>query len=482
MLPSKLAFVDIETTGLGVMRDRIIEIGILRVEDNKLVKTFQSLINPQGYVSPFSFELTGISQKELDAAPTFYEVMEDIADILQDCVFVAHNVRFDYSFVRNEFKRYEKSYSSRHFCTVKLSQRLYPTARKHNLDALVERLGISCERRHRAFDDAKVLWDFYQIAQKSFSQDVLERAIKQTFRKPSVPSSLPPTIMDDIPEKPGVYIFYGENRSPLYIGKSVNLRERVMSHFAQDHASTKEMHISQQIRDIETITTSGELGALLKESQLIKEMQPLYNRQLRLLRKLYVLKKKVNEKGYPEVVLETVTDINPDNLADMLGIFRSQRQAKEYLVTLVKEYQLCEKLLGIEKTKGACFAYRLETCKGACVGEENPLAYTMRFVQACSDHAIKPWPFVGPICIREESVLDETAECFVVDKWCLLSMYTASAHSVQEKEMQPYIFDVDTYKLLVRFLEKKQNWKYIRQVKEGEALVPSTMQYSFEAS
>lgn len=462
MLPQKFAFVDIETTGLGVTRDRIIEIGILRVEDNQLVKTFQSLINPEGYVSPFSLQLTGITESDLEKAPTFYEVQEEIFELLKDCVFVAHNVRFDYGFLRNEFKRHQKTFSAKHFCTVKLSQTLFPQFRKHNLDAVIERCNFSCENRHRAFDDAKVLWDFYQKLQKDFSAEILEQAIARTLKKTAVPIAIANETIDNLPEKPGVYIFYGENKTPLYVGKSVNIKERVMSHFANDHASTREMNISQQIKDIETITTSGELGALIKESQLIKKLQPLYNRQLRYMRKLSIVKKKINDKGYPEVFIETVDTIEPNDLHNILGIFRSKRQAKSFLIPLVKKYSLCEKLLGLEKTTTSCFAYRLGLCKGACIQEEKPLVYTMRFTEAFANYTLKSWPFTGPVVISEEDILDDTGEYFVVDKWCLLGRFISNDVSTIQAENNDYIFDLDTYKLLARFLEKKKNWKQIK--------------------
>lgn len=469
MLPSKLAFVDIETTGLGVTRDRIIEIGILRVEDNKLVKTFQSLLNPEGYVSPFCLELTGITEKALENAPTFYEMIDEIYDMLKDCVFVAHNVRFDYGFVRNAFKRYEKTYSAKHFCTVKLSRRLFPSARKHNLDAIMERFDISCTNRHRAFDDARVLWEFYQKLQKTIDPEMLEKAIAGGLKKPSVPLSIDTETIDNLPENPGVYIFYGENKTPLYVGKSVNIKERVQSHFVSDHLSTKEMNIAQQIQDIETKVTSGELGALILESQLVKKLQPLYNRQLRIAKKMYVLKKQMNTDSYPEVVLKMIDHIDPNDLENILGIFRSKRQAKDFLVPLVKEYNLCEKLLGLEKTSSSCFAYRLDLCKGACVKEENPLKYTMRFAEAFGNNTIKVWPFTGQIIISERNELEKTAEYFVVDKWCLLSQYSENEVHNEAVCSGEYLFDLDTYKLLVRFLQKKENLKKIKQLSEKEA-------------
>lgn len=463
MLPQKLAFVDIETTGLGVTRDRIIEIGILRVENNTLVNTYNTLINPQGFVSPFSLQLTGITEGDLAKAPTFYEVMDDIYNLLQDCVFVAHNVRFDYGFIRNEFKRHEKTYSAKHFCTVKLSQRLFPTFRKHNLDAIIERFNISCTNRHRAFDDAAVLWEFYQKLQSSFDSEILEKAIAGGLKKPSTPLHITHESIDLLPEKPGVYIFYGENQTPLYVGKSVNIQERVKSHFASDYASAKEMNIAQQIRNIETITTSGELGALIKESQLVKKLQPLYNRQLRVMRKMYVLKKKINTDDYPEISLEMIDTIDPKDLSIILGIFRSKRQAKDFLIPLVKEYNLCEKLLSLEKTASSCFAYRLAICRGACVKEESPLTYSMRFAEAFGKHTIKPWPFLGPVVISEKDELEKTAEYFVVDKWCLLDQYNESETALFQSRSHPYVFDLDTYKLLVRFLEKRKNWRHVKQ-------------------
>ncbi len=477
MLPQNLAFVDIETTGLGVTRDRIIEIGILRVEDGKVVETFQSLINPEGFVSPFSLQLTGISQEDLEKAPTFYEVQEKIQEILQDCVFVAHNVRFDYGFIRNEFRRHDKRFTSKHFCTVKLSQALFPKERKHNLDAIIERFSLVCKKRHRAFDDAKALWDFYQKLQKQFSETLLEEAIARTAKKTAVPIAIPQSTIDALPEKSGVYIFYGDSKSPLYVGKSVNIKERVLSHFANDHTSSREMHISQQIQAIETITTSGELGALIKEAQLVKKLQPLYNRQLRVMKKMYLLQKGITESGYPEISLKMVEKIQPDDIASFVGIFRSKRQAKTFLIPLIEKYHLCEKLLGLEKTNGACFAYRLGHCKGACLGEENFLRYTMRFNEAFADYSLKPWPFAGPVVISEEDNLEETAEYFVVDKWCLLSQYNESENLLQQTTMNAYVFDLDTYKLLVRFLEKRKNLHHVKVLPRQTLAALSDSQY-----
>src|SRR5258708_12165814 len=185
MLPTKLAFVDIETTGTRSSYDRIIEIGILRVEDNQLVSTFQSLINPQSYLPKEITMLTGITQQDIEHAPTFRLVKDEIIEILADCTFVAHNVRFDYGFLKNELLRENITYSAKHFCTVRLSRILFPNWSRHNLDTLIQKCKIFCENRHRAYDDAQVLYDFYQQLLKTMPKDKLEDALAKTMKKPS---------------------------------------------------------------------------------------------------------------------------------------------------------------------------------------------------------------------------------------------------------------------------------------------------------
>lgn len=455
VLPSKIAFVDIETTGGSVNYDRIIEIGVVRVEDGQITQTFQTLINPNHYLPPEITSLTGITAEELESAPTFRQVKQQILDVLKNCIFVAHNVRFDYGFLRNEFKREATNYSAKHFCTVKLSRTLYPQFPHHNLDAIIKRFGFHCAKRHRAFDDAKVLWEFLQVVQKSFACETLEQAIAKALKKPSVPLNISTDILESLPTSPGVYIFYGDSQLPLYIGKSINIRNRVLSHFSSDHASSTEMKIAQQIRRIETIKTAGEFGALVKEAELIKKLQPLYNRRLRSIRKMIVLKKHLSSSEYATISLETLNELLLDDLDKVIAIFRSQKQAKEYLISMSKQYHLCEKLLGIEKTTGACFGYRLKNCKGACIQKESPVIYNLRFSLAFAQCEIKPWPYAGPIMIEETDPLEDQHHFYIVDKWCLV----AYGHKDEVFRMSDYIFDLDTYKIINSYLTRSKQRK-----------------------
>jgi DNA polymerase-3 subunit epsilon len=461
MLPQKLCFVDIETTGGSLSYDRVIEVGILRVENGKLVKTFRTLIDPGRHIPDEIFQLTNIPQTEISIAPTFRQVADEMLDILEDAVFVAHNVRFDYCFLKAELRRLGVNFSPKQLCTVKLSRKLFPQYRHHNLDSIIERHGFKVKDRHRAFDDAQVLWEFYQAIFKLFPEDKLVETVSTLLKRPSVPVKIPQQILDNLPDTPGVYIFYGEKGMPLYVGKSINIRTRVLSHFSSDHLSGTELKIAQQVETIETIETAGELGALIKESSLVKEIQPLYNRKLRHANGLIALKWLKGEKDYDRVDFIPAHEVKAEDLGLILATFKSIKQAKSYLVFLAKEHELCEKLLGAESGKGECFGYRLGRCKGACKGKESPAAYNMRFSSAFTNTRVTAWPFENPILIKEEGE-EEKGEAFLIDKW----MYLGSIKSGDELKLERDVrFDLDVYKILRSYLRNPKNSKKIKVLK-----------------
>lgn len=441
MLPDTLSFVDVETTGTNATYNRIIEIGIIRVQNNRIVAKFNSLVNPETYLDPFIQSMTGIYPTDLEHAPTFYAIKDDILSLLTDSLFVAHNARFDYGFIKNEFKRMDISFSQKQLCTVKLARQLYPQLGKYNLDSIANAFGISIKNRHRAFDDAQALWHFYKKAQRQIGKHHFTDTITSIVQKPTIPPHITQSTLDTLPQGPGVYIFYGDNHTPLYIGKSIHIYDRVLSHFASDHANPKEMKLSQQVKHIETIQTDGELGALLLESSLIKKYKPLYNRALRDAHAGIAVKKTVTQNGYfsVETVIANTVSTPPDTI---IAFCKSERQTKELFRTLAKDFYLCHKLLGLEKTDRACFSHQLGICRGACIGIEKNIAYNMRFVQAFASHKIRQWPFSGPICICEGN------SQYIFDHWCA--------------DNEP--FDYDTYKILVRFLLNKNNQKKIKVV------------------
>lgn len=451
MTPRTLSFVDIETTGTSMYHDRIIEIAIVTVKDGLIVDQFDTLINPQSSVSPFITQMTGISTQDLEEAPSFRELCDEIYERLENTLFVAHNVRFDYGFIKNEFRNQGMSFSLKQLCTVKLSRSLFPRFRKHNLDSIIERHGIVCENRHRALGDTLATYEFYKQVIQTNPPDAMEEIIKRLTKAPSLPSNIQAKQIENLPEHPGVYIFYGEHHMPLYIGKSVNIQDRVKSHFQADHRSSNEMNISRQIVDIETIETPGELGALLLEQHLIKTQQPLYNRKLRLARKLVVLKSELADDGYISLYWETVDQLTPDDLKEVRGIFKSPSQCKSFLRNKSKESGLCDYFMGLEARR-PCFASQLGNCHGACTGRESAPHYNNRLTEAFAATSIKNWPYDGPIAIVEQDRDKEQSEGFVIDKWCYIGRVTQQEQDATWEYTNEYVFDHDVYKILVKYV------------------------------
>ena len=288
MFPDPVAFVDLETTGMTAGGDRVTEVGIVRIDGGRATE-WTSLVNPQCSIPPAIQALTGITHSMVAGAPTFADIASEVATRIAGCVFVAHNARFDYGFLKHEFGRLGQAFTAKVLCTVKLSRRLFADAARHNLDSLIERHGLSSDDRHRALGDARILWAFIQALYRDRSADEIDAAVGRILRAPSLPPHLAAGALDAIPESPGIYRFYGLNPMPLYVGKSINLRERVASHFSSDYRSANDLRLSSELVRIEFEETAGELGALLRESQLVKTLFPAYNQRLRQCNDLIAL-------------------------------------------------------------------------------------------------------------------------------------------------------------------------------------------------
>lgn len=449
------AIVDTETTGMSASRGQIIEIGILRVENGKVVRTFKSLVNPGRLLSHTIAGITGITDEELAGAPAFEDIAETVAELLRGAILVAHNARFDYSFIKSEFARLERPYRAKTLCTVKLSRRMFPDQPYHNLDSVIKTHGLTCEARHRAFEDAEVLFQFFAAVEEKHGEAFLTAHINRALERHTLPAHLSSDLIKSIPNTPGVYIFYNAEGDVLYVGKSIRLRNRVLSHFANDVESGKELRMCQETADIEYRQTSGELSALFLESQLVKELSPVYNRQLREVRELAVIMRKTNEEGYATLEVEYTGEIGKEELPNVLAVCRSKVQAKAFLRKLAKERGLCSKLMGLESGPGACFSRQLMQCKGACMGEESPKVYNKRFSRAFARYRIKSWPFGGPVAIKDEAEEGEGV-AYVVDNWCLTEVIQYSGDQKSSQTVSS-MFDLDSYKILSRFMLDPKN-------------------------
>ena len=448
MLDSPLVFVDLETTGANPAFDRVIEVGIVKVSGGQVEYEWSTLVDPGEPIPPVIQGFTGITDAMVRGAPSFADVADEVFARLEGSLFVAHNARFDYGFLKNEFKRLDLAFQPRVLCTVKLARALYPEHHRHGLDAIIARHNLGCDARHRALGDARVLWDFVQLAQAEKPPEAIRAALKKAMKSPSLPSGLEATAVDAVPEAPGVYLFYGENELPLYIGKGVNMRSRVQSHFAADHGSGRAMQIAREVKRIEWIETAGELGALLLEARLIKERQPIHNRHLRKNDELCAFRLK--EGGEAAVDLVPLAGATPDELAELYGQFKSKREAHNTLRELAAEHGLCLKRLGLESGKGPCFNHQIKRCKGWCIGKESAARHDLRLKTALAVLKLRAWPFPGRIAVRERD------EWHLFETWCYLGTAKSEAELFDAAQTRfDAAFDLDTYRILRRELEKR---------------------------
>ena len=254
-----------------------------------------------------------------------------------------------------------------------------------------------------------------------------------------------PASLAALPRTPGVYIFKGEGTLPLYIGKSVDIRSRVMSHLrAPDEAS-----MIAQTRRIDFVETAGEIGALLLESRMIKEQSPLFNQRLRRVRTLCSIRLTFTDNGnLPEVV--DSKSVNLGETAGLYGLFSSDHAAKARLKELAQQHMLCMSVLGLEKTSArGCFGLQIKTCLGACVGKEDRHTHDQRLLSALVDSQVEVWPFSGPIDVIEES--NGWVQRHRVNNWCYLGTQCSKVGTATKlNEFKQHDFDLDSYKILAK--------------------------------
>jgi DNA polymerase-3 subunit epsilon len=486
--PEKMVLLDLETTGGKATHHRVIEIGLIIIEQGEMVERWQSFIDPETTLPPFIQKLTGIAPSMLLGAPLFAEIAEQLLGYLEGRTLVAHNARFDYGFLKNEFQRAGISYNAKPLCSVKFSRSLYPQFKRHGLDQIIKRFQLPIENRHRALDDAEMIQRFFLKSSALFSEEEIAATCSSLLKNPALPPLLKASDIKKLPASAGVYYFYDTNGALLYVGKSVHIRNRVMSHFSQDHKNPKDLRINNKLAHIDFEKTPTDFGAQIRESNQIKALAPLYNRRLRKTKKLYQYRCEEDRNGYQRIAIEAV-ELDADGVDERFGLFRSPRQASKQIEKLADHYFLCHKLLGLESDTSAanqkpCFRAQLKKCFGACHGAEEPAIYNQRVNTALNNYQLKMWPYPGAIMIEERDMQEpENVAFHVVHNWRYIAKLTltedlydqgyqlAQSHNSQmQKEEQDDSqqslpadsddrFDLDIYFILVRFLVDAEKMK-----------------------
>lgn len=370
----RYAIVDIETTGGRPDRDRITEIGIVLHNGREITETWSSLINPGVSIPPYISRLTGISQEMVEDAPMFHEVAREIILRLEHAVFVAHNVRFDYQFVRESFRDLGFTFSRPFLCTIKMSRQAFPGLPSYSLENLIRHFDIPAERRHRALDDALATAALFERALSAAPE--LSRQDQSTKLR-RLPRHLAPDRLENVPNACGVYYFRNLQGEVIYVGKSVHIRQRLDEHL---QAITRKADLlDREIADIDWVVTGSELYAALLESYEIKRLHPSVNRAQRTRGLPYAIHQESDPRGY--IRLKVAPGGEEDEVIER---YASKTAAFAALAQAVKRFELCRHLSIEQVADRPCFEFQVGACRGACCEMEAPEDYNPRVRLAIS--------------------------------------------------------------------------------------------------
>ncbi|MBV6438884.1 MAG: DNA polymerase III subunit epsilon [Haliscomenobacteraceae bacterium CHB4] len=373
------AIIDVETTG-GVARfERITEIAIVLHDGQAVVDTFSTLINPEQSIPWQITMITGITDEMVAQAPKFYEVAKKVVEMTEGAVFVAHNVSFDYSFVREEFARLGYPFSRQQLCTVRLARKVFPGLPSYSLSNLKKHFGIEAERSHRALDDTLATVRIFEMILAEQGGNSVKSFLRSGIREAKLPPAITLERLDAVPETCGVYYLHDERGEVIYVGKSLNIRKRLFEHFAD--LTPKGEKLRTGVADISFEITGSELVALLLESAEIKRLLPRVNRALRARSYTGCIFTYTDQNGYRCLAVGKRTSRNAKKL-ELVADYPKVDSAKLHLQSVVRQYELCYRLSNLDASERACFHYSIKKCRGACIGEESPEAYNERVEQA----------------------------------------------------------------------------------------------------
>jgi DNA polymerase III subunit epsilon len=370
------AIVDIETTGGSHKYEKITEIAIYVHDGVEIVKEFTSLINPEKNIPYYISELTGITNEMVADAPKFFEIARQVVELTEGCVFVAHNVYFDYHFVREEFLRLGYNFKREVLCTVKLSRKLIPDKRSYSLGNICQDIGISISDRHRASGDALATVKLFELLLSLNGGDLKGLAKSAEPSHKNIHPDFDISHIDKLPHQTGVYRFVNEKGDIIYIGHGNDIHDRVVAHF-NNTSTRKALEMKSQVVDIGYEITGNELIALLLESHEIKKYQPLYNLALRRKMDYFGINFYIDSQKYIRFFIDK--NSTPDQLP--LGTFNSQTQARRFLAGMAEHFRLCQKFCSLYNSTEDCNLFSIGYCNGTCIKNEPPESYNLRAEQ-----------------------------------------------------------------------------------------------------
>ncbi len=398
------AIVDIETTGGYAAANGITEISIHVFDGTTVIEKFETLINPGQPIPYYITAMTGISDKMVATAPAFETVAEKIYTILQDKVFIAHNVNFDYSFVNSHLKEAGFDLNVKKLCTVRLSRKIFPGFPSYSLGKLCQSLDIKITDRHRAGGDTAATVQLFQLLLQNDKEQQIQKSLQRNSKEAILPPNVPKEHFNQLPYTPGVYFFHNEKGKVVYVGKANNIRYRVNSHFSNNSESRQKQNFMQHVHAISFQSCGTEMMACILESTEIKKRWPIFNSSQKRWEDVYGIFMYEDQNGYQRLAIDKNRKrLNP------VYTFHYLIDGHAIIRKLIKDYNLCPKLCFIQKDTGKCEGVKEGYCQAACEKKEAAEFYNERVKQACDSLRSQP-----SFAIVDKGINGDDQSCILV--------------------------------------------------------------------
>lgn len=442
------AIVDIETTGGHASSNGITEVAICLHDGKKVTRRYSTLVNPGQDIPVYIRALTGITNEMVLGAPPFGDVAADIYHLLHGKIFVAHNVNFDFSFIRHHLLAAGYDLQSNKLCTVRLGRKILPGMPSYSLGKLCRHLGINNESRHRAAGDAEATATLFSILLQNDTANHVAQALKHRSREQVLPANLPKEDIDSLPYTPGVYYFHDEKGKVIYVGKARNVKQRVCSHFSGNNPGLQRQEFLRNIHHVSYQNCGTELISFVLEAIEIKRLWPKYNRSLKRFEHAFGLYTFEDQNGYLRLVVD-----KRGKLTKPLYTCNSYLDGRNLLTKLINEFDLCPKLCFIQTNNEPCTSAKAHLC--ACEGIETTEQYNRKV-----DLALEQLKDALPtFAIRDQGRQNDEHSCILIEKGQFYGMGYIS-----------HYFDADNLDQLKNYLTPYPGNDYIRNMVSNYAL------------
>ena len=419
------AIVDIETTGSYASAHGITEVAIYIYDGEKVIEKFETLINPCQPIPRYIQSFTGITDEMVSNAPIFENVAGKIHQLLNENIFIAHNVNFDYSFLKSHLFRVGHDLKSKKLCTVRLSRRIFPGFPSYSLGNLCRSLEIDIRNRHRAGGDAEATVKVFAKLLQNDKENFIAKSLMRNSKEQSLPPNVPKQHFELLPTTPGVYYFHDAKGKIIYVGKAINIRNRVNSHFSNNSGTRQKQNFITHIHSISFKTCATELMASILESVEIKKYWPKFNYSQKHWEDVFGIYTYEDRNGYLRLAIEK----NKKNLKPV-HTFHNLSEGYTWLRTMIGEYGLCAKLCFLEKGPGACSGTENDSCKGACVKKESKTAYNKRIRKMITEMNDQT-----SFAILDKGLEEQEQSCILVDNGKFFGMgYLPSGYEFMNVE------------------------------------------------